>query len=276
MAALNEHDAPLWPARWSYETLMQRRAEIGSRAFAQEYLNQPLSLELIVFKDSDWRVYDSSELALADEGWAIGGEPLAVAIGVDPAIGPASGASDSGHDYSAIVVVGLWQPDDEPHDSAADGIEGPQELRRRQPRIYVLDVMRERLPFAEQLRLLEQLCARWRARQIGIEAVAYQQALSQSALSRGLPALAMPETRGKAVRIEAMARHVAEGRVLLPAGGQWVAHLRHEAGEYPAGAHDDQLDALARAIEVALSLGSGRREVEGAEERRGRSVMRRF
>lgn len=276
LAALDENDQPLWPARWSYAALMARKAEIGSRAFAQEYLNQPLSLELVVFHDSDWRTYDPQGLSLDGEAWCAAGEPLTVAIGVDPAIGAAGAEPGAGHDFCAIAVVGLWQPDETELDPPADGIQGPQELARRQPRIYVLEVFRERLPFAQQLSRLERLSRLWRPRRIGIEAVAYQQALSQSALSRGLPAVAMGETRAKALPIEAMARHVAEGRVLLPVSGSWVEIFRREAREYPAGAHDDQLDALARAIECALSLGSSNHEVEGTDERRSASRWRGF
>ncbi|MCC7477053.1 phage terminase large subunit [bacterium] len=273
LAALDEQERPLWPQRWSLAALQARRAEIGARAFAQEYMNQPFSRELLVFSDSDWRVYPRSGLSLGPDGWYYEGEELSVALGIDPAIGGPGGAQP-GHDYCAIAAVGLYQPDID--SAAADGIEGPETLARRQPRIFVLELRRAHMSFARQLEAAERMSEHWRARMVGIEAVAYQQALSQCALSRGMPVLSMRETRAKALRIEAMARHVSEGRVLLPASAAWAAELRREAAEYPSGAHDDQLDALARAIECALSLGTGRREVEGGEERRERSVMRRF
>jgi predicted phage terminase large subunit-like protein len=84
--------------------------------------------------------------------------------------------------------------------------------------------------------------------------VAYQAALAQEALSAGLPAIALSDTRPKALRIEAAAVQAAHGALLLPTAGAWVAEFRSEALAYPAGRHDDQLDALARALETGLPL----------------------
>jgi len=63
---------------------------------------------------------------------------------------------------------------------------------------------------------------------------------------------------------------VEAGRVALPAHGAWVARLREEAAQYPSGKHDDQLDALARALEAAALLPGGG-EAFGAQSRRGRT-----
>lgn len=40
----------LWPEYWTAEALDQRRREIGSLAFAQEYLNQPIDNETAIFR----------------------------------------------------------------------------------------------------------------------------------------------------------------------------------------------------------------------------------
>jgi len=47
-----------------------------------------------------------------------------------------------------------------------------------------------------------------------------------------------------------------------------VAAFRTEAAEYPAGSHDDQLDALARALEAGLPLIAGGGEVQSAGPQR--------
>jgi len=243
LAALSADGVPLWPGRWTTERLAERRREIGDRAFAQEYLNRPLSLEAQVFRDGDFRSYDPAGLRLADGRWYLDNAPLVVAAGVDPAIG-----EGDRHDYFAACVVGL----------AGLG-SGPLPLR-----ICVLDVLRTRARFSEQLAALVELARRWRPRLIGIENVAYQAALNQAALSRGLPVMGMPETRPKPVRIEAAAVHSAQGRVFLPVVAPWVAEFRAEAAGYPAGRHDDQLDAFARATEVALTLAPGNLDLQSA------------
>lgn len=250
LAALSDDGRPLWPARWTRARLEERRREIGDGAFSQEYLNRPLSLAAQVFRAGDFRCYDPAGLRLAAGRWYLDGEPLAVAAGVDPAIG-----EGDRHDYFAACVVGVAR--------LADAGE-PDALR-----IYVLDVQRVRARFSDQLEALVKLARHWRPRLIGVENVAYQAALSQAALSRGLPVLGVPEVRPKPVRIEAAAVHTARGRVLLPVEAVWTAEFRSEAASYPAGRHDDQLDAFARATEVALSLLPGSLGLEAGGRRPG-------
>lgn len=253
LAALSDDGQPLWPGRWTRERLEERRREIGDGAFSQEYLNRPLSLAAQVFRDGDFLSYDPAGLRLAAGQWYLDGEPLAVAAGVDPAIG-----EGDRHDYFAACVVGVVRP--------ADSIAGGSDFR-----IYVLDVQQVRARFSEQLEALTELARRWRPRLIGVENVAYQAALSQAAVSRGLPVMGLTETRPKPVRIEAAAVHSARGQVFLPVVAPWTAAFRAEAADYPAGRHDDQLDAFARATEVALSLlpggldlqSGGRRDTSG-------------
>ena len=240
-AAIDEDGTPLWPGRWTLERLRQRQAEIGDRAFAQEYLNDPVSLAGQIFRDTDFRSFDPAQLTFVEGAWRIGGQPLAVAIGVDPAIG-----ADSLADWFAACVVGVRIDE-----------YGEQACLPLTPRVYILDMVRERLRFAEQLETLERLALAYQPSRIGIESVAYQAALSQAALDRGLPVAAQAETRNKRVRIEAAGVHCARGCVYLPTVASWTAAFRAEAGDYPSGRHDDQLDAFARAVELAIPMAHG-------------------
>ncbi|MBN2080910.1 phage terminase large subunit [bacterium] len=243
---------PLWPGRWTKARLAERQREIGDRAFAQEFLNQPLSLAGQVFRAGDFLSYDPAQLKQAGGQWYLGPEPLTVAIGVDPAVG-----EQSRHDYFAACVLGLAG-------SAAA------------PRIYLLDLLRDRLRFSAQLTQLARLNRQWLPRLIGIESTAYQAVLSQRAWEAGLPVSALSDNRPKAVRIEAAAVHAARGAILLPTAGAWVAEFRSEALEYPAGAHDDQLDAFARGLETLLALEHGDQGVLGVATRTGHSETHAF
>jgi hypothetical protein len=46
---LNALNEPLWPERWDYDALMQRKAEIGSLKFTREYLCVPISTGTALF-----------------------------------------------------------------------------------------------------------------------------------------------------------------------------------------------------------------------------------
>ncbi|MEZ5336848.1 MAG: phage terminase large subunit [bacterium] len=244
LAALDEAGEPLWPQRWTRERLEQRRSEIGHSAFSQEYLNRPLSLERQVFREADFARYAAAGLRIRPDGVFLGNERLRVSIGVDPAVG-----QEARHDWFCAAVLGV--------DDTGQ-------------RLFLLDMHRARLRFAEQLELLERLNRHWRPQCIGIESTAYQAVLSQAALERGLPALPLPATARKELRLEAMAAQVQRGRLALPDAAAWLAQFMQEALHYPAGAHDDQLDALARAMQVApqqaaghggLPLATGRRSL---------------
>ena len=115
-SALDDSGTPLWPGRWSREKLALRKREIGERAFAQEYLNKPVSMAGQLFKPGCFPVYNPSTLQLNNDGCFIGNSPLTVVAGIDPAIG-----QNAEHDYFAAIVLGIDQ----------------------QKRTFVLDVVRE-------------------------------------------------------------------------------------------------------------------------------------
>ena len=50
--AIDAHGAVLWPAVWTREKLEAKRREIGSRAFASEYLNDPSDDSMTLFKEA--------------------------------------------------------------------------------------------------------------------------------------------------------------------------------------------------------------------------------
>lgn len=250
LPALDEAGEPLWPQRWSRAALAARREEIGDLAFAQEYQNQPVSLCTQIFKPGDFLSYDPAQLSYAEGRWQLAegaaARELTVAIGVDPAIRLSEQA-----DYFAACVIGV----------AAAEPDG-------KPQVYILDLLRERASFAEQLTALSTLAGRWLPQVIGIEATAYQEALAQAAFDSGLPVKPLSSNHPKAVRIAAASTHSAGGRVYLPLGASWAADFRAEAESYPAGRHDDQLDAFARALEAGLPLLSRSAEVLAAEKQR--------
>ena len=92
----NSLDEPLWPARWDYEALIQRKAEIGSLKFTREYLCIPVSTGTALFGQEHLENAKNKDFILKlghrkDKGYKY-------YVGVDPAI------STDG-DYNVIMVL---------------------------------------------------------------------------------------------------------------------------------------------------------------------------
>tara|TARA_B100000073_G_scaffold59502_1_gene44178 strand:+ start:94 stop:1533 length:1440 start_codon:yes stop_codon:yes gene_type:complete len=93
---LNALEEPLWPERWDYDSLMQRKAEIGSLKFTREYLCIPVSTGTALFGPEHLEKAKNKEYILKlghrkEKGYKY-------YVGVDPAI------STDG-DYNVIMVL---------------------------------------------------------------------------------------------------------------------------------------------------------------------------
>ncbi len=93
---LNAMNEPLWPDRWNYDALMQRKAEIGSLKFTREYMCIPVSTGTALFDQDYVEKCKNKDYVLKlgnriDKGYKY-------YVGVDPAI------STDG-DYNVIIVL---------------------------------------------------------------------------------------------------------------------------------------------------------------------------
>ena len=93
---LNAMNKPLWPDRWNYDALMQRKAEIGSLKFTREYMCIPVSTGTALFDQDYVEKCKNKDYVLKlgnriDKGYKY-------YVGVDPAI------STDG-DYNVIIVL---------------------------------------------------------------------------------------------------------------------------------------------------------------------------
>tara|TARA_B100001094_G_scaffold19110_1_gene16348 strand:- start:4084 stop:5517 length:1434 start_codon:yes stop_codon:yes gene_type:complete len=93
---LDSMNEPLWPERWDFDALMQRKAEIGSLKFTREYLCVPISTGTALFNPEFIAKCKNKDYVLRlghrkDKGYKY-------YVGVDPAI------STDG-DYNVITVI---------------------------------------------------------------------------------------------------------------------------------------------------------------------------
>lgn len=238
--AIKDDGTPLWPERWSLEALEDRRRVMGSASFNQEYMNNPLDDEARRFRP-EWLAHYTREETLWQEGrWWWRGQPLKVVQAYDLAIRKKDTA-----DEFAMATVGITP----------------------QGQFVVLECKGAHLDFPEQVRMVQDRAARWHPQVIGIENVAYQDALRQQIMSIStLPIQPIRAKGDKPMRITAMSPWFEQGKVFIrrasegepgvsepETGVMWghdVFPLVQQLLQYPKVAHDDLLDALEMAIRL--------------------------
>ena len=95
---LNQLNEPLWPERWDYDALMQRKSEVGSLKFTREYMCIPVSTGTSLFNPEhldECKKLGKDKILLMRQRKSQGYKYF---VGVDPAI------STDG-DYNVIIVL---------------------------------------------------------------------------------------------------------------------------------------------------------------------------
>ena len=88
---------------------------------------------------------------------------------------------------------------------------------------------------------------RWGAGYMLIEATAYQLTMVQAAQRAGYPVRPVRPDRDKVARAQPLAARMHQGAVYFRSGARWLHDLEDEMIMFPAGQHDDQVDAVAMA-----------------------------
>ncbi|HPZ07731.1 MAG TPA: phage terminase large subunit [Candidatus Eremiobacteraeota bacterium] len=217
--AIKDDGSPLWPARWSISKLSEKKKQIGSVAFNQEFMNNPINPEAKVFKEDWLQYYKVSEISKVMDELYARGEKLTIYGAVDPAISQSSKA-----DYFSFVTIGITKNKD----------------------IYVLEAFKDRINFTSQIRTIISKAEKWNHSQIAIEENGYQQSLKEQLLSQSLLKIKpIKNFKDKYTRIIGMSTYFENGKIYITENMQ---NLIEELLFYPDTAHDDLLDALEMAI----------------------------
>ena len=210
-----EDGKPLHPYLWSLEELERKRQEIGSIAFASEYLNEPISAEDKIFKE-EWISYYDEKPEL---------DKLDICVGVDPATGKAHG------DYTAVVVVGK---------------------DKRTGVIYTLYTYNKHASPTELIDTLVDIYRQFRPRLILFEEVAFQEVYKKYILQEAsrqsihLPVKGIKPRGNKEIRAQKIAPLIENGLLKFKKEHK---ELVQQLKEFPLSAHDDLVDALVYAVE---------------------------
>ena len=215
----------LWEDRFSYYDLMLKKADVGSRAFASEYLNLPSATESSVFREEYFELYDKADLFFGNRI-----KPKYDVYGFwDIAMG-----KNKRSDYNAIVMI------------AKDRATGA---------IYVLEAWAEKCRPHEAIEKAIQLIRQYTPRTFGVETINAQYEFYRQLQSRmvkegiyGTRVKDVNPTAKKEQRIEALEPLFEQGFIKVQKNQRL---LKEMLLQYPSHPHDDLPDALASALEIS-------------------------
>jgi predicted phage terminase large subunit-like protein len=225
---IQEEGRELWPEVWGHARLQQRKAEIGSWAFASEFMNDPVPSEGNRFNPSTFKYFTDDTLK---------GKKLGMYFAIDPAF-----SEESTADYGVIIQI----------------------LHDDQDNIYVDRYYRAKTTAGNLIQVFKGLykANRPHIRAVGVENIGPQKAFYEQLVRDcgrdGLYPLfkelkgMIHTSRGKATNKEDRITYAIQPR--LEAGKIFFRHDHRELIEeltlYPEVKHDDTVDALAYAIHL--------------------------
>lgn len=208
----------LWPDRWPKEKLKQTRERYIAQgipdAYSQEYLNYPVDESVAYYKRKDF-------LEIKPEHKQ---QKLHLYITVDLAISESEKA-----DYSVFIIAGV------------------DEYKR----IFILDVIRERLDGRDIVDTLINLQRVYDPEIVGIEEMQVSKSigpfLREEMLKTGVFLNIKPLKHGgkdKIARGRSMQARVRAHTVFFEKEGDWYQTFEDECTRFPRDTHDDQVDAF--------------------------------
>lgn len=121
--------------------------------------------------------------------------------------------------------------------------------------LILRDVIRMRLTNPEQQDAILLAHARWRYESVNIEDVAYQLALIQQLLPKGVPCMPFHPISDKVSRASTAAIFYSGGLVYHPLLAPWLDDFELELLTFPKAEHDDCVDVVSMACELLFEGG---------------------
>lgn len=234
----NGIERSVWEKKKGVEELKKIRELIGSINFNMQYQQKVPKEKGGIFR-ADWINYfyryenikDNIHVVIKDKETGIETkEKVRVYMGVDLAISRSTTA-----DSFVIAVIGIGQ--DTGH-------------------IYLLDLFRGKISFFEQINAIKQCYNKWyMVERVGIESVAYQQALPDELIrTTNIPIRKIKTISDKVTRFSKFSGQWENQKVYLYGHIKDLHVLEEELLAFPEGEHDDTIDAFCIAWETATDI----------------------
>lgn len=215
----------LWQDRFSYAYLIKKKVEVGSRAFASEYLNKPSDPDSQIFNENTIHYFNDRDLDMTE---VMHSGKFDVFAFWDIAIGRTKRS-----DYNAIVTIAK---------------------NRRTGVIYVIDAWAAKVPVHKAMEVAIDKIIQFKPRMFGVESVQAQyemfRQLQQKVYEMGIygtKILPIKPTGKKEERIELMEPLFENGFLKIRTSQRL---LKEQLEQFPNADHDDLPDALASVINM--------------------------
>ena len=230
---------PLWPEFWSLKELLALKTELPAYKWNAQYQQSPTSREGAIVKREWWQEWQEErppKCSYILQTW-------------DTAFEKSNRA-----DYSACTTWGVFQDEADNKGKGAFNI-------------ILLNAFRDRLEFPELKQVVLDHYKSWTPDGLIVEKKASGAPLIYELRAMGIPVQEYTPSRGndKISRLNSVADMFASGRVWKPQTS-WAEEVSDEVASFPAGEHDDYVDATTLALMRFRSGGFVRTILDEPEE----------
>ena len=227
---------PLWPQFWSIEELEALREELPNAKWQAQYQQNPVGNESAIVKRDWWKWWEEDEPPLCEfilQSWDTAFEKTQRA------------------DYSAGTTWGVFM--------------NPKDGNR--PNVILLNTYKKRVEFPELKKDVMEEYQQYDPDTVIIEKKASGAPLIYELRAMGIPVQEYTPSKGqdKIARLNSVSDIIASGKVWVPKT-RWAEELVDEVAAFPAGEHDDLVDATTLALMRFRAGGFLRLPVDEPEE----------
>lgn len=217
----------LWPEQWSLEALLRTKASMPAYQWSAQYMQNPTSEEGAIVKREWWKWWTKERPPQCEfiiQSW-------------DTAFEKHNRA-----DFSACTTWGVWWPEKEPNEPTTGSAN-----------IILLDSFKDRMEFPELKKVALEHYRSWESRDAPVTLIVEKKAsgapLIYELRAMGIPVQEYTPSKGndKISRLNSVSDLFQSGMVWAPET-RWAEEVVDEVASFPAGDHDDLVDATTLAL----------------------------